>query len=91
MKMPEIETGEEDQQMNQAATAQNTESAPAADTFSDEDFLHELREARWSLVSFEKCIASNLTYDEAASLLKEFAEKGTSGLCVITDEAAARI
>ncbi len=51
----------------------------------------EIAEARWSVVSFEKCAAKNLTYAEAAEKLKQLAEKKVAGLCIITDEAAARI
>lgn len=79
------------QESDEAATAQNQQTAPAAEAASDEDFSSELNEPRWSVVSFDKLEAKNLTYDEAAQKLKEFAAAKISGLCIITDEAAARI
>ena len=51
----------------------------------------EINAARWSVVSFEECAAKNLTYAEAAAELKHLAARKTAGLCIITDEAAARI
>lgn len=51
----------------------------------------ELNMPQWSLVSFEKTIAGNLTYAEAAEKLKELEAQKVSGLCIITDEAAARL
>ena len=51
----------------------------------------ELREPRWSVVSFEQPIASGLTYEEAERVIAEQLNKGISGLCIITDEAAKGI
>ena len=82
---------EENKESDEAATAQNTESAPAVEAVSDDEFSSELQEPRWSLVSFETRLAGSLTYDEAAALMREYAGKRTSGLCIITDEAAAKI
>jgi hypothetical protein len=56
-----------------------------------EEFASELEAPRWSVVSFEKCAAKNLTYAEAAEKLKQLKAKKVSGLCIITDEAAERI
>ena len=56
-----------------------------------EDALSELNAPRWSVVTFETCAASGLTYDEAAEELKNLHAKKISGLCIITDEAARRI
>jgi len=60
-------------------------------TDSAETFSSELEAPRWSVVSFEKCVAKNLTYTEAAEKLKQLKSEKTSGLCIITDEAAGRI
>ena len=57
----------------------------------DEDFSSELSERRWAVVSFETCVANNLTYPQAEQKLKELEAAKVSGLCLITDEAAARI
>ncbi|HVE60122.1 MAG TPA: hypothetical protein VNB22_25125 [Pyrinomonadaceae bacterium] len=77
------------------AQAQNSqdESAPAVveENAPAEDFPAELREAVWSVVSFDKCEASNLTYAEAEQKLTELEAQKVSGLCIVTDETAARI
>jgi hypothetical protein len=51
----------------------------------------ELDEARWSVVSFDQIEAGGLTYRQAAELMSLLDGHGISGLCVITDEAAARM
>lgn len=51
----------------------------------------ELNEPRWSVVSFEARAAGNLIYAQATEKLAELAALKVSGLCIITDEAAARI
>lgn len=51
----------------------------------------QLDERRWSVVNFEACMASSLTYDEAVLEMAKHARKNVSGLCIVTDEAAARI
>lgn len=51
----------------------------------------ELSELRWALISFERCEASGLTFEQAAERLAELEKRGVAGLCVVTDEAAARI
>ena len=56
-----------------------------------EMFLSELAALCWSVVSFEKCEAGNLTYEQAEVKLRELAALKVSGLCIITDEAAKRI
>lgn len=58
---------------------------------SNANLSSELSEPRWSVVSFEARAAANLTYERAAEKLAELAAQKVSGLCVITDEAAARI
>jgi hypothetical protein len=57
----------------------------------EEDFSSELSEPHWSVVSFETCVANNLTYVQAEQKLKELEAAKVAGLCIITDEAAARI
>lgn len=51
----------------------------------------ELEMPRWSVVSFDACEGSGLTYDAAAKLLAEREAEGVYGLCIITDEAASRV
>jgi len=52
---------------------------------------NELLERRWSVVSFDKCEASNLTYERAAKKLSELEAAKVAGLCIVTDEAATRM
>lgn len=51
----------------------------------------ELREARWSVISFDKCEARNLTYEEAERKIVELESQRFSGLCIVTDEVAAKM
>lgn len=64
---------------------------PEEENASNENFPSELRESIWSVVSFEKCEASGLTYAEAEQKIKELETRNVSGLCIVTDEAADRI
>ncbi len=61
------------------------------ETISGSEATSELSEPRWSVVTFESCAASSLTYNEAAAKLKELESKKISGLCIVTDETAKRI
>jgi len=70
---------------DEIAPAVVEENAPA------ENFPDELREALWSVVSFDKCEASNLTYAEAEQKLSELETQKVSGLCIVTNDTAARI
>lgn len=63
-------------------------------TEGDETAIHvvdELRQPIWSVISFEKCVYSSLTYDDADRKLRELDAERVSGLCIVTNEAAARI
>lgn len=51
----------------------------------------EINAPRWSVVSFERRAAKNLTYTEASEKIKQLAAEKVPGLCIITDEAADRI
>ncbi len=51
----------------------------------------ELSEGLWSVISFEECIAGSLKYDDAMVKMAELTTQHVSGLCIITDDAAARI
>lgn len=51
----------------------------------------ELSEPRWSVVTYESIAAANLTYEEALELAKKLDSQKISGLCIITNQAAARI
>ena len=51
----------------------------------------ELNQPRWSVVSFDACEASGLTYPAAVKVLAEKEAAGVYGLCIVTDEAAHRV
>ena len=51
----------------------------------------ELAEGRWSVVSFDRCEASGLTYSQAEAAMDELLSKNFYGLCIVTDEAAGRV
>ena len=53
--------------------------------------LSELELPRWSVVSFDTCEGSGLTYNAAVELLAEKEAAGVYGLCIVTDEAAGRL
>ena len=53
--------------------------------------LSELDLPEWSVVSFDACEGSGLTYHDAAKLMAEKEAAGVYGLCIITDEAASRV
>jgi len=61
------------------------------ETISGSEATSELNEPRWSVVTFESCAASNLTYAAAAENIKNLQAKKISGLCIVTDETARRI
>ena len=73
-----------------AKKEENKRAKKAAEALANKNPSSELNEPRWSVVTFETCAASGLTYDEAAAKLKKLATKKVSGLCIITDEAANR-
>ncbi len=51
----------------------------------------ELDKSVWSVITFDACAASGLTYAKAAEKLEELKAENISGLCIVTDEAATRI
>jgi len=63
----------------------------AANVASSDVSPNELNESRWSVVTFERRAAKNLTYGEAAQELEKLCAKKIAGLCIVTDEAAERV
>ena len=51
----------------------------------------ELESPQWSVVSFDKCEASGLTYTAAAKMMAELDAADVYGLCIVTDDASERI
>ena len=70
---------------------ENKKAEPTVKDISEQKILSELSASRWSVVSFEECVANNLSYDEAAKKLNELKQQNIAGLCIVSDEAAERI
>jgi hypothetical protein len=52
--------------------------------------MSELMEAQWAVVSERGCEASDLTYDEARTLMQHLTQEKVSGLAIVTAAAARR-
>jgi hypothetical protein len=52
--------------------------------------MSELQEKRWAVISGRGVEASGLTYDEALKLLRQLDGEKVYGLCIVSNEAAAR-
>ena len=70
--------------------AQEAISSPFADDEPLESFASELDEPRWSVISFERIEAAGLTYGQAIQRMNDLDLQRVHGLCIVTDEAAAR-
>lgn len=53
--------------------------------------INELEQPRWAVISFDRCVGSALTYQEAAALIKVLDKQEVPGLCVVASEAAERL
>jgi len=53
--------------------------------------MSELNERRWAVLSERGCEDSGLSYEEAAGLVARLRGERISGLCVVTDAAAAHL
>ncbi len=80
----EMEVENEKNQLSE--TAQDVAPADEAEEFSS-----ELNEPVWSVVTYKSVAVSHLTYEEAAQWAEDLKKQGVSGLCVVTDNVAARI
>jgi hypothetical protein len=69
----------------------NAEVAEAKAEESNLEDVSELNLPIWAVVNFDSCVANDLTYAEAFKKLQELKAEKVSGLCIITNEAAARI
>ena len=88
-KVLEMEA-ENEENLNSVET-QSSEESSAENEDSTEEFQSELELPGWSIVTFEGVAMSGLSYDEARQRLEKLNEQKISGLCIVTDEAAARI
>ena len=71
-------------------TAYPNEVAPA-ESDSPEVIKSDLSKPLWSVVTFSGCAESGLTYDEAVASMALLATEQVSGLCIVTDDAAAKL
>ena len=53
--------------------------------------MSELNERRWAVLSERGCEDAGLSYEEASGLVARLRGERVSGLCVITDAAAAHV
>jgi hypothetical protein len=53
--------------------------------------MSELKERRWAVLSERGCEGAGLSYDEAAAAVARLKAERISGLCVVTDAAAAHV
>jgi len=53
--------------------------------------MSELNQPRWAVLSEHGREAAGLTYEAAAALVLRLRGEDTSGLCIITDEAASNV
>lgn len=60
-------------------------------TQTESETTSELSLKRWAVISFDKCEASGLTYTGAMQRMAELDKQRIAGLCIVTDEAAARL
>jgi len=63
----------------------------ASEAFERVQPVSELEESRWSVISASQIEAGGLTYRQASSLIDELILHGIDGLCLVTDESAARL
>lgn len=66
-------------------------SKAAQEVAPAEEFSSELSEPSWSVVTRDSVAVSHLKYDEAALCAEGLKKQGISGICIVTDEAAARV
>lgn len=53
--------------------------------------VSELDSPIWSVISFDRCEASGLTYQEAVNKATELESQKVSGLCIVTNESASLV
>ena len=81
-----MKTEEESAPINEeSAAAQLENDAPETEA------LNELQQKIWAVVSFDRCRKNDLTYAEAVAEMERLKAEHVSGLCIITNESAARL
>lgn len=93
MEVSKIKTGLRHQriEMKKEKFDNPGETPTAEEEIAVGEFQSELAEPLWSVVTFDECAASGLQYDEAVETLRRLEAEKVSGLCIVTDDAAARI
>ncbi len=76
--------------MKKAAQEKENKTKAQRDA-QNEEASNELRMPIWSVISFEKLEAGGLVYTQAEEKLSELEAQNVSGLCIVTDEVAARM
>jgi hypothetical protein len=88
----EMETAnEQTPESSESPISPGDESVSSENAETEEDSANELELPRWSIVTFEGIAMSGLSYEEARKWLEKLNEQNISGLCIVTDESAARI
>ena len=64
---------------------------PAETVQTDAPTASELDEPIWSVISFERVEESGINYAAAIKLMSDLEASGIPGLCIVTNDAAARI
>lgn len=89
--MIDTTTNQEEEVIDSDVDSDNEMVSATEDNDQEEVVLSELNQSIWSVVSFEKCLQSGLTYDEAVLKMEKSATEKKFGLCIVTDEVAQRI
>ncbi len=76
--------------MSEKQNAADLEIEPD-DSEESEVRLSELEQPVWSVISFDKCVAADLTYAQASEQIARLTDEKISGLCIVTNEAAGRL
>ena len=66
-------------------------SAETVQTQAPAEPSSELDLPIWAVISFERVEASELDRTSAARLMSDLEAKGVAGLCVVTNDVAARV
>jgi hypothetical protein len=77
--------------VHQKTKMKNKEEENSGAATAAEEISSELAEPVWSVITFDETAASGLTFDEAFALRTKLEAEKVSGLCIVTDETAARM
>jgi len=89
MPKPEMVKMETENKENQSP--EDSMIVETKENLSTDAIASELNEPRWSVATYESVAFSGLTYQEALEWVEKLETQKISGICIITDEAAARI